>query len=213
VEPIDQRTRDALQKSVQLAIEITTKSQEAFARHKAQKSEQLARGNLEINMIHDEAAAEKEKQELLRLRAHTESVKASGQATAEARARAEAAEIEAQAAVEQSALQAKAMLIDAEAELDQLMKQQEQEIEHKRALNELEVKRANDEAKIESEKFRRVVSAITPEAIASIAAAGPEMQAKLLGGLGLESVLITNGTSPVSLFSTAQGMISTTPRK
>mmetsp|Transcript_16165 Transcript_16165/g.41513 ORF Transcript_16165/g.41513 Transcript_16165/m.41513 type:complete len:851 (+) Transcript_16165:218-2770(+) len=212
VEPIDQRTRDALQKSVQLAIEITTKSQEAFARHKAQKSEQLARGNLEIHMIRDEAAAEKEKQELLRLRAHTESVKASGQATAEARARAEAAEIEAQAAVEQSALQAKAMLIDAEAELDQLMKQQEQEIEHKRALNALEVNRARDEAKIESEKFRRVVEAITPEAIASIAAAGPEMQAKLLGGLGLESVLITNGSSPVSLFSTAQGMISTTPK-
>lgn len=32
VEPVDQRTRDALQKSVQLAIEITTSSQEAFAR-------------------------------------------------------------------------------------------------------------------------------------------------------------------------------------
>ena len=35
-EPVDQRTRDALQKSVQLAIEITTNSQEATARHEAQ---------------------------------------------------------------------------------------------------------------------------------------------------------------------------------
>ncbi len=34
VEPVDQRTRDALQKSVQLAIEITTNSQEAAARYK-----------------------------------------------------------------------------------------------------------------------------------------------------------------------------------
>lgn len=34
VEPVDQRTRDALQKSVQLAIEITTNSQEATARYK-----------------------------------------------------------------------------------------------------------------------------------------------------------------------------------
>lgn len=33
VEPVDQRTRDALQKSVQLAIEITTNSQEATARY------------------------------------------------------------------------------------------------------------------------------------------------------------------------------------
>ena len=32
VEPVDQRTRDSLQKSVQLAIEITTNSQEASAR-------------------------------------------------------------------------------------------------------------------------------------------------------------------------------------
>ena len=36
VEPVDQRTRDALQKSVQLAIEITTKSQEAAARYLVQ---------------------------------------------------------------------------------------------------------------------------------------------------------------------------------
>lgn len=33
VEPVDQRTRDSLQKSVQLAIEITTNSQEAAARY------------------------------------------------------------------------------------------------------------------------------------------------------------------------------------
>lgn len=33
VEPVDQRTRDALQKSVQLAIEITTNAQEAAARY------------------------------------------------------------------------------------------------------------------------------------------------------------------------------------
>ena len=32
VEPVDQRTRDVLQKSVQLAIEITTNSQETSAR-------------------------------------------------------------------------------------------------------------------------------------------------------------------------------------
>ena len=37
VEPVDQRTRDALQKSVQLAIEITTNSQEATARSGPQR--------------------------------------------------------------------------------------------------------------------------------------------------------------------------------
>lgn len=38
VEPVDQRTRDALQKSVQLAIEITTNSQEAAARWESWES-------------------------------------------------------------------------------------------------------------------------------------------------------------------------------
>ena len=58
VEPVDQRTRDALQKSVQLAIEITTNSQEAAARHEAERLEQEARGRLERQKINDEAEAE-----------------------------------------------------------------------------------------------------------------------------------------------------------
>ena len=44
VEPVDQRTRDSLQKSVQLAIEITTNSQEAAAKHEAERLEQEAKG-------------------------------------------------------------------------------------------------------------------------------------------------------------------------
>ncbi len=32
-------------------------------------------------------------------------------------------------------------------------------------------------------------------------------QAKLLGGLGLQSVLITDGKSPLNLFNTARGFI------
>ena len=47
VEPVDQKTRDSLQKSVQLAIEITTKSQEATARHKAEREAQTANSELE----------------------------------------------------------------------------------------------------------------------------------------------------------------------
>ncbi|WP_411025194.1 hypothetical protein, partial [Salmonella sp. s54836] len=59
VEPVDQRTRDSLQKSVQLAIEITTNSQEASARHEAERLEQEARGRLERQKISDESEAEK----------------------------------------------------------------------------------------------------------------------------------------------------------
>lgn len=86
VEPVDSKTRDALQKSVQLAIEITTKSQEASASHEANRREQQARGRLERQKINDEADAEKSRTALLSLQAQSAAVESTGQATAEAKA-------------------------------------------------------------------------------------------------------------------------------
>jgi major vault protein len=207
VEPVDQRTRDALQKSVQLAIEITTKSQEASARHDAERIEQEAKGRLERQKISDEAEAEKARTELLQLQAQSAAVEATGQATAEAKARAEAAYIEGEAAVKQAELKAQSTSIRAEAELEQLKLKNNAEIKHKQAMVELELAKAKEMAQIESQKFANIVRAIGKETIKSIAQAGPEMQAKLLGGLGLSSVLITDGSSPINLFNTASGLI------
>lgn len=67
VEPVDQRTRESLQKSVQLAIEITTNSQEAAAKHEAERLEQEAKGRLDRQKINDESEAEKTRRELLEL--------------------------------------------------------------------------------------------------------------------------------------------------
>jgi len=72
---------------------------------------------------------------------------------------------------------------------------------------ELHLAKAKELADIESQKFKQVVKAIGKETIMSIARAGPEMQAKLLGGLGLKSLMITDGSSPINLFSTASGLI------
>jgi len=207
VEPIDQKTRESLQKSVQLAIEITTKSQEATARHEAQRKEQEARGRLERQKILDEAEAEKARTELLSLQAQSAAVESTGHATAEAKARAEAAQIEGQAAVQQATLKAEALKIKAAAELKQLTSRQNAEIDHQRKLNELELTKAAQLAEIEAEKFREVVEAIGADTIKAIAQAGPEMQAKLLQGLGIKGMMITDGNSPINLFNTAKGLI------
>jgi len=207
VEPVDQRTRDALQKSVQLAIEITTKSQEANARHEAERIEQEAKGKLERQKIQDEAEAEKSKKVLLSFQAQSAAVEATGQATAEAKARAEAAQIEGEAAVKQAELKAESRRIKAAADLEQLRKKNEQELAYTRAKNTLEVSKAKELASIEAKKFKDIVDSIGPETIKKIAQAGPEMQAKLLGGLGLKSLMITDGSSPINLFSTASGLI------
>jgi len=208
VEPVDQRTRDSLQKSVQLAIEITTKSQEASAKHESSRLEQEAMGRLERQKIHDEAEAEKSRKNLIGLKAETAAVESTGEATAEAKARAEAAYIEGSAAVKQAQLAADATKIKSQAELSQLIQKQEAEITHLEQLNELEVTRAKELAAIESKKFKDIVDAIGAKTIKSMAEAGPAMQAKLLAGLGLKSFLITDGNSPINLFSTAQGLIS-----
>lgn len=207
VEPVDQRTLDSLQKSVQLAIEITTKSQEAAARQEAERLEQEARGRLERQRINDEAAAEKARRRLLELQGQSAAVESTGQANAEARARAEAALIEGQAEVTQARLNAEAAAIQQTAELEQLRQKQEQEITHQQALIDLEIQKAKELAEIESAKFKAIVDAIGAKTITAIARAGPEMQQKLLNGLGLKSFMITDGKSPINLFDTAGGLL------
>jgi len=201
VEPVDSRTRDALQKSVQLAIEITTRSQEATARHEAEKREQEARGELERQQIVDKAKAEAARKSLLELQAQSATVEATGAATADAKAQAARAEIKGNAAVEQSKLSAKASKIKAESELTEVKGEQEAEIAHQKALNDLEVSRARDLAEIEASKFKKIVETIGKDTLKSIATAGPDMQERLLGGLGLKSFSLSGPSSPLNMFS------------
>ena len=207
-EPVDQRTRDALQKSVQLAIEITTNSQEAAARHDAQRLEQEARGHLERQKIEDEAKAEDARKALLELQANSAAVESTGQAKAEAQSRAEAARIEGEAAVKQAQLKAEAMEIAAKSELERLQAAREAELHYIESQNKLELDKAKQSAEIEIHKFQRMVEAIKPETLIAMAQAGPEMQAKLLQGLGIKSTLITDGKSPINLFQTANGLVA-----
>merc|ERR1711907_905196 len=71
VEPVDIETRKSLQRSVQMAIQITTNSQEAAAKHSALREE------------------EEGKKKLLELQAESAAVETSGQARAEAKSKAE----------------------------------------------------------------------------------------------------------------------------
>jgi len=71
----------------------------------------------------------------------------------------------------------------------------------KKALNELEVSRARELALIESGKFKRIVGTIGKDSLKSILTTGPDMQEKLLGGLGLKSFMITGPQSPLNMFN------------
>lgn len=208
VEPVDDRTRESLQKSVQLAIEITTNSQEARAKQEAKREEEEAKGALERQQLINQANAEEARKRLLSLQAESAAVQTQGQAKAEAIAKAEAARIEGEADVFAARQRAEAMVIESEAGLKQLRAKQMAEIEHQAALNKLEIEKAAQLADIETKKFASTVSAIGASTIAEMARAGPEMQAKLLQSLGLKGYMITDGSNPVNLFQTAAGLVA-----
>uniref|UniRef100_A0A8C1NZV3 Major vault protein n=1 Tax=Cyprinus carpio TaxID=7962 RepID=A0A8C1NZV3_CYPCA len=191
VEPVDQRTRDALQKSVQLAIEITTNSQEATARHEAERLEQEARGRLERQRITDQAEAEKARKELLELEAQSAAVESTGAAKAEAQSRAEAARIQGEAAVEEAKLKAEAQKIEADAELARLCKAREQELNYKKEMDQLEVEKQQKLAGIESQRFKQLMESLGTETLKEMARAGPELQVILL--------LLSPGKTPLTL--------------
>ncbi|XP_058510013.1 major vault protein [Solea solea] len=211
VEPVDQRTRDALQKSVQLAIEITTNSQEAAARHEAERLEQESRGKLERQRITDQAEAEKARKELLELEALSAAVESTGAAKAEAQSRAEAARIQGEAAVNEAKLKAEAQKIEAEAELQRLAKAREQELSYKKEMDRMEVEKQERLAQIESNRFSQLVESLGSDTLKEMARAGPELQVKMLQALGLKSTLITDGSSPINLFTTANGLLGALP--
>jgi major vault protein len=94
VEPVDEKTKVSLQKSVTLAIEISTSSLEQNAKYQSDKFEQQAKGQLLKLKIEADSRAEEARQKLLQVQAECQSIKNQGQAKAEARARAKAEEIE-----------------------------------------------------------------------------------------------------------------------
>jgi major vault protein len=207
VEPVDNKTRESLQKSVQLAIEITTKSQEATAKHEAERAEQQARARLETQKIVDQGEAEKARKQFLLIQAESSEIETRGHATAEARAAAEAAAIEGDASVKLAEYKAKARKLEADASLQATKNSHGAEIEHRQQLDGLEINKASQLAEIEAKKFKDIVGAIGADTIKAISLAGPEMQVKLLKSLGLQSVMITDGNSPINLFSTANGLL------
>jgi major vault protein len=206
VEPVDERTHESLQKSVQLAIEIATKKQERNARHSAEVIEQTARGKIEEQRLKTQADIETCRQSLTHLLAKSAAVSSTGTATAEAHAKAEYLEIQAQADLKVAEMTAQAMTIAATASLTDMKKTQQLEIDHERNMDELDISKNQALADIEAKKFRDIVAAITPKALQEIARAGPEFQVRLLKGLGLKGYLMTDGSAPINLFSAAKGM-------
>ncbi|RHZ08471.1 hypothetical protein DYB37_009395, partial [Aphanomyces astaci] len=206
-EPVDAQTRDSLQKSVQLAIEITTKSQEAKAKAIAMKEDEEAKGLLVTQQLENQTNAEKARKQLVELSAQCAAVEAEGVAVAQAKAKALAAEIDAEAAVSQTKLRVQAQQIEHDSNMLRRKQEYELEVAHAKQMAELEVAKKKELMSIEADKFKCMMDAIGRDTMVAMARVGPDAQVKLLSALGLQGYLITDGKSPVNLLTTAQDMI------
>jgi len=204
-EPQDPRARDALQKTIQLAIAISTESQEAEARHDAERTEADVKGQLAIQQIKAQAGNEKSRKNLLELQAASMSVEAAGRAESEAKALANSQAIQGRAAIEQATLKAEAAAISAKATLDQKNLARVAEVTHLKAIQKLELVKASQLAEIEATKFQKLVDAVGPDTISAISQADPHMQTQLLTALGLSGFLISGANSPITMFGGSFG--------
>jgi major vault protein len=71
----------------------------------------------------------------------------------------------------------------------------------------LEIESKKKLTQIEIEQFNNTVKAIDPKTIVEMAKAGPETQAKLLKGLGLQGYMIVDGKHSINLMGAANGML------
>ena len=206
-EPMDKKTKESLQKTVTQAIEITTKMQEQEARRVATKIEQEEKGKLERLILENRSKVEEAKKTFLELKSESDAVKSKGQAIAEARAKAEAAEIAAKADVTFAQLQADAKRIRENAEIEHEKEKNIIDLAHQKQMSTLQIKKTNDLAQIESGKFKIIMDAIGKQTLIEIANAGPEMQSKMLGSLGLQGYMLMDSQNPINLFTTAAGFV------
>ena len=208
IEVKDERTREALQQSVKMAIEITTQSQEAAARQEASVREQQAKGRLERQQIDDKASCEVDRKAVLEIETQSAAIETTGKAKAEAKARAEAAGIQGDNSVAIAKIKALTAGCMDQLMLEMKRKRQLLELEHFELKNALEIEFEKQKAETESSKFKRTMECVGKETVTALARAGPELQARLLKSLGLEGYLVTDGTNPINLFNTAKGLAS-----
>ncbi len=83
----------------------------------------------------------------------------------------------------------------------------EAEIKFVREQNELEINKRGEMSRIETEKFKLQVESIGSSTIQAIATSGPDTQVKLLQALGLQSMLVTDGHTPINLMGFGQGLL------
>jgi major vault protein len=207
-EPVDQKMRDILNQSMILSMRTNLTIQESEAKHIEDRSNQEAKGKVDRKKIEDETDSESKRLTLLQLQADNYQINTTGISEAETKAQTSQNEIKAESDLERIKNEFEAEKMRRNAELEKLKVFYAEEISHLKRMTNLDIDKAEGLASSSVEKIKKMVEAIGRDTLIELAKAGPENQAKILKGLGVKSLLITDGKNPINLFNTANGLIS-----
>jgi major vault protein len=207
-EPCDPKTRENLSKSTNLSIQSINAMQKADAEHKQKMIAEDSKGKLQLQKLEDDTHAERQNIEFLKKKVETEAVKTSGNLKAKAYAYAKENEIKGKSMVDQSNLKVQALDIEVMSGLVEEEINIKEDIKRKEQTIDVEIDKLSKLSSIEVSEFTKTINAIGKETIVAMARAGPQVQAKLLGSLGIKSFLITDGKNPINLFNTAKGLVN-----
>jgi major vault protein len=202
----DESTKEKLQVTVNLAIELTTKSQEEEAKRQAESRDQDAKSMLQRKVIEDNKLAEELKKSLFELQSKTKSIEESGLKESSAKAIVNSQMIESQSKIK---------IATTMRDLQNLKNKFKNEIEslehnihldYEKAKNQLEIDSKSKLSEIETKRFQDIIDAIGKDTLVKLSEAGPESQVALLKSLGLEGFIMTDGSNPINLFNFANNI-------
>jgi len=213
VVPVDTKTREALKNTVSLAIEITTKRQKEEAKQESDKRNQESEATINSLKIHHELEGERANTEYLQRFAECKSIKDSGKANAEARANAEASSLNAKAKVIMAKLDAQAKDTQSTRAMDRENAMNKMQLDNEKAMSKLTLETQEKKSNIESDKFESIIGAVGTDTLKAICSGTMKAQNAMLQGLGLKGYMLTDGKTPVNLFTAAQGMLGNPAHK
>lgn len=202
----DEATKEKLQVTVNLAIELTTKSQEEEAKRQAESTDQEAKSLLQRKIIDDNSLAEDLKRPLFDLKAKTKSIEESGLKESEAKANVNAKMIESQSKIKIATIN---------KDLQNLKNKLKNELEslkhsihlnYEKEKNIIEITKKEKLSNIETRKFENIIDAIGKDTLVELSQAGPQAQVALLQSLGLDGFVLTDGNNPINLFNFANNI-------
>jgi len=211
LEPIDSRTREILDKSMILSMKTNIQIQESEAKHRGEIANQEAKGRVERNKISDETDLEKRQLELLKSKNENIEIQTTGLSESFAKAKCSENEIKSEAELEKIKNELDADKKYKLSELKLKKEKYEEEIRHLKRISQLEVEKATLLAESTQNKLKIMIEALGRDTLVEMAKAGPESQSKILKGLGIKSMIVTDGKNPINLFNTANGLLGALP--